>query len=84
MPAAYATVVARAHLAQQCCTLAREQVRTCEQLVHDQHLQQQGWSAVIANLDDITRNFRDKAIAFEESFSCYLTERDGFMELLDT
>ena len=32
----------------------RELVR-CEQLVHDQHLQHQGWASAIANLDDIHR-----------------------------
>ena len=32
-----------------------EELKACEQLVHDQHLQQQGWAAVVANLEDITR-----------------------------
>lgn len=32
-----------------------EELKACERLVHDQHLQQQGWAAVVANLEDITR-----------------------------
>ena len=31
-----------------------EELRACERLIHDQHLQQQGWAAVVANLEDIT------------------------------
>jgi RB1-inducible coiled-coil protein 1 len=42
LPASYNTVVARAQLAQQFCELSRDQTRVCENLVHDQHLQQQG------------------------------------------
>jgi hypothetical protein len=44
MPDTYTTVVARVQLAQQFCDHAREQTRACENLVHDQHLQQQGAS----------------------------------------
>lgn len=31
-----------------------EELRACERLIHDQHLQQQGWAAVVANLEDVT------------------------------
>jgi len=40
---------------QQFSDVGRDEYRVCERLVHDQHLQHQGWAAVIANLDDITR-----------------------------
>ena len=40
---------------QQFHDVAKEELRMCEHLVHDQHLQHQGWAAVIANLEDITR-----------------------------
>lgn len=55
LPSTYMTVVARSQLAQQFHDIARDQARACEQLVHEQHLQQQGWAAVVANLEDITR-----------------------------
>ncbi|XP_032666874.1 RB1-inducible coiled-coil protein 1 isoform X2 [Odontomachus brunneus] len=83
MPATYQTLVSRACLAQQCCSLAREQTRICERLVHDQHLQQQGWAAVVANLEDITQMFQSRADQFQHSFALYLAERQQHMELLD-
>nr|XP_033189926.1 RB1-inducible coiled-coil protein 1 isoform X2 [Bombus vancouverensis nearcticus] len=82
MPATYQTLIARAQLAQQCCGLAREQTRICERLVHDQHLQQQGWAAVVANLEDITQMFESRADVLQQSFSVYLSERQQHMELL--
>ncbi|XP_011871062.1 PREDICTED: RB1-inducible coiled-coil protein 1 isoform X3 [Vollenhovia emeryi] len=83
MPATYHTLCARAHLAQQCCGLAREQTRICERLVHDQHLQQQGWAAVVANLEDITHMFQTRADQFQQAFVLYLAERQQHMKLLD-
>ncbi|XP_011168169.1 RB1-inducible coiled-coil protein 1 isoform X2 [Solenopsis invicta] len=83
MPATYQTLCARAHLAQQCCGLAREQTRICERLVHDQHLQQQGWAAVVANLEDITHMFQTRAEQFQQAFVAYLAERQQHMKLLD-
>ncbi|XP_067001491.2 RB1-inducible coiled-coil protein 1 isoform X3 [Anabrus simplex] len=82
MPATYNTVVVRAQLAQQFHELARDQTRICERLVHDQHLQQQGWAAVVANLEDITTAFRNRAEIFEQSFNQYLQTRSEFMQLL--
>ncbi|XP_043593437.1 RB1-inducible coiled-coil protein 1 isoform X3 [Bombus pyrosoma] len=82
MPATYQTLIARAQLAQQCCGLAREQTRICERLVHDQHLQQQGWAAVVANLEDITQMFQSRADVLQQSFAVYLSERQQHMELL--
>ncbi|XP_076647578.1 autophagy-related 17 isoform X2 [Halictus rubicundus] len=82
MPATYQTLVARAQLAQQCCVLAGGQTRICEKLVHDQHLQQQGWAAVVANLEDITQMFQSRAAVLQQSFAVYLSERQQHMELL--
>ncbi|XP_003707810.1 autophagy-related 17 isoform X1 [Megachile rotundata] len=82
MPATYQTLVARAQLAQQCCGLAREQTRICERLVHDQHLQQQGWAAVVANLEDITQMFQSRSDLLHQSFAVYLSERQQHMELI--
>lgn len=83
MPATYQTLVARAQLAQQCCGLAGGQTRICEKLVHDQHLQQQGWAAVVANLEDITQMFQNRAALLQQSFAVYLSERQQHMELLE-
>lgn len=82
MPATYQTLVARAQLAQQCCGLARDQTYICERLVHDQHLQQQGWAAVVANLEDITQTFQSRVEVLQQNFAIYLSEREQHMELL--
>ncbi|XP_015174450.1 PREDICTED: RB1-inducible coiled-coil protein 1 isoform X2 [Polistes dominula] len=83
MPPSQGTVTARAQLAQHCCALAREQTRICEKLVHDQHLQQQGWFAVVANLEDITKMFQTRAEILQQSFDVYLAERQQHMQLLN-
>ncbi|XP_066593951.1 RB1-inducible coiled-coil protein 1 isoform X1 [Prorops nasuta] len=82
MPASYATVSLRAQLAQQCCAMAREQTRICEKLVHDQHLQQQGWAAVIANLEDITQTFEARSQYLQDGIRYYLRERQHYLDLL--
>lgn len=98
MLASYETVVKRTKLAQRFFDLAVDQTKVCEQLVHDQHLQQQGmlsisiatknlilitgWAAVVANLEDITTAFRTKADLFEQSFHQYLGSREAYFQLI--
>lgn len=82
MPATLNTVTKRAQLAQQYHDLAREQVKICENIVLDQHLQQQGWAAVVANLEDITSEFRKRSEIFEKSFNEYMTERESYLAFL--
>ncbi|XP_076341080.1 RB1-inducible coiled-coil protein 1-like [Tachypleus tridentatus] len=82
MPPTYETVVHRAQLAQQFHDLAKKQTSTCEKLVHDQHLQQQGWAAVVANLDDITSAFRNRSQLFVQNFNQYLKSRGYHVEIL--
>nr|QSV39522.1 autophagy associated protein [Locusta migratoria] len=82
MPHSYNTVVVRAQLAQQFYELAKEQARCCESLVHDQHLQQQGWAAVVANLEDITAAFRSRTEVFDQTFKQHLESREEYMQLL--
>lgn len=81
-PPSYTTVVNRSRLAQDLCELAREETRACERLVHDQHLQQQGWAAVVANLEDITTAFRSRAEVFCQSFRHHLDTREESVKLL--
>lgn len=42
-----------------------------------------GWSAVIANLDDITAAFRARGELFEQSFKQHLDSREECLQLLD-
>ncbi|XP_067123333.1 RB1-inducible coiled-coil protein 1 isoform X2 [Centruroides vittatus] len=82
MPPTYHTVVSRAQLAQHFYDLAKNQRVSCERLVYDQHLQQQGWAAVVANLEDIASSFKNKVAHFESNFLQYLESRNYYVELL--
>ncbi|XP_063236188.1 RB1-inducible coiled-coil protein 1 [Bacillus rossius redtenbacheri] len=82
LPDTYMTVGKRVQLAQRFCDLAREQTRVCEQLVHDQHLQQQGWAAVLANLEDTAREFRNRVEIFKQNYLQYLETHQLYSELL--
>ncbi|KAL1124093.1 hypothetical protein AAG570_001863, partial [Ranatra chinensis] len=84
LPASIKTVTVRSQLAQNMCELARQQAKICEKLVHDQHMQQQGWAAVVANLDDITAAFKQRSDIFEQSFKQHLETRDQFMSMLES
>ena len=84
MPPAYGTVVSRAQLALQIHEVDSEELKACEQLVHDQHLQQQGWAAVVANLEDITSALRHRSEIFTESYNEYLSPRDGYLKILSS
>ncbi|XP_071450707.1 RB1-inducible coiled-coil protein 1-like isoform X2 [Hetaerina americana] len=81
-PPSYTTVANRSRLAQDLCELARLETRACECLVHDQHLQQQGWAAVVANLEDITTAFHSRAEVFRQSFRHHLDTREESVHLL--
>ncbi|XP_068228950.1 RB1-inducible coiled-coil protein 1-like isoform X2 [Palaemon carinicauda] len=83
MPASYNTVVARSQLAQQFHEHSRDQTRICQQLVHDQHLQQQGWAAVVANLEDIVSAFKNRFENFEQNFNEFLKGRQEKVEILE-
>lgn len=48
LPAEYKTVVLRAQLAQSFLDLGKEELSLCDKLVHEQHLQHQGWMAVVS------------------------------------
>ncbi|XP_046438218.1 RB1-inducible coiled-coil protein 1-like isoform X2 [Daphnia pulex] len=78
----YQTVVARVQLAQQFYETGREITRVCEQLVHDQHMQQQGWSAVVANLEDVMTDFKGRTQLFEQTYQHYLSSREEYLDIL--
>ncbi|XP_017037471.1 RB1-inducible coiled-coil protein 1 [Drosophila kikkawai] len=82
LPPALETVRQRSQLAQHMRELARKEEALCERLVHEQHLQQQGWSAVVANMEDLTNEFRERFHNFCFSFDRHLQKRDQQLELL--
>ncbi|XP_039951609.1 RB1-inducible coiled-coil protein 1 [Bactrocera tryoni] len=78
----YSSVEKRAQLALKMFEYARDEEMLCERLVHDQHLQQQGWSAVVANMEDLIDEFRLRFTNFSTAFDRHLERRDGYLELL--
>uniref|UniRef100_A0A224Z7I7 RB1-inducible coiled-coil protein 1 n=1 Tax=Rhipicephalus zambeziensis TaxID=60191 RepID=A0A224Z7I7_9ACAR len=84
LPPAYDTVVVRTQLAQEFCDRARQELRISESLVHEQHLQQQGWAAVVANLDDMTRSLKNNAAGIEQELTEFLSSHQQHMELLES
>ncbi|CAH2988589.1 unnamed protein product [Chilo suppressalis] len=83
MPATVQTVLHCTNLAQQFSELAHEVSRSCEQLVHEQHLQHQGWAAVVANLDDIYIEFCERSRNFKESFRKHRLKKEEYHEKLN-
>jgi len=76
------TLVARTELAADLNEQAARKKESCERLVHEQHLQQQGWAAVTANLEDLTRAFRSKSEMLVSAFNQFLKTRTKHEELL--
>ncbi|CAB0034544.1 unnamed protein product [Trichogramma brassicae] len=81
-PPTFSTLVSRAQLSQQYLSLAKDQARICERLVHEQHQQQQGWFACIANLEDIYDSFQGRIKDFEHNFTGYLEARSRHLNLV--
>ncbi|KAL0894622.1 hypothetical protein ABMA27_013184 [Loxostege sticticalis] len=77
------TVMACTQLAEQFSDLAHEVSRSCENLVHEQHLQHQGWAAVVANLEDIFNEFCERSRNFKESFRKHRLKKDEYHEKLN-
>lgn len=84
LPPAFDTVVVRTQLAQELCDRARQELKISEALVHEQHLQQQGWAAVVANLDDMTRSLKNNAAGIEQELTEFLSSHQQHMELLES
>ncbi|XP_024214865.1 RB1-inducible coiled-coil protein 1 isoform X2 [Halyomorpha halys] len=83
LPPTIQTVNMRCQLAQQMCEQAKQISRVCDKLIHEQHLQQQGWAAVMANLEDVTTEFSNRSAAFEAAYTQYLETRPQYIEMLD-
>lgn len=82
MPAEYNTVVVRAKLAHKMFESATKEIKVCEKLVFEQHLQQQGWAAVMANLEDLSNEFKHRSRDFLNTINGYVDERPSYLEYL--
>ncbi|XP_061550163.1 RB1-inducible coiled-coil protein 1 isoform X1 [Phycodurus eques] len=71
MPAVFHTVASRTQLALEMYEVANKLSSFCERLVHDEHLQHQGWAAIMANLDDCTLSYQKLLLKFDTAYSTY-------------
>uniref|UniRef100_A0AAY5E874 RB1-inducible coiled-coil protein 1 n=1 Tax=Electrophorus electricus TaxID=8005 RepID=A0AAY5E874_ELEEL len=71
MPAVFHTVASRTQLAVEMFEVAKKLCSFCERLVHDEHLQHQGWAAIMANLDDCTLSYQKLLWKFETAYTNY-------------
>ncbi|KAM9718713.1 RB1-inducible coiled-coil protein 1 [Menidia menidia] len=71
MPAVFHTVASRTQLALEMFEVANKLCSFCERLVHDEHLQHQGWAAIMANLDDCTLSYQKLLMKFNTAYSSY-------------
>ena len=55
----------------------------CDKLNTDQHLQQQSWAAVVANLEDIVASFEEKANKLECLYLEILKNKSTYQSLLE-
>ncbi|KAM4865020.1 RB1-inducible coiled-coil protein 1 isoform 1-T2 [Thomomys bottae] len=72
MPAVFHTVASRTQLAVEMYEVAKKLCSFCEGLVHDEHLQHQGWAAIMANLEDCSNSYQKLLFKFENIYSDYL------------
>ncbi|KAF6100847.1 RB1 inducible coiled-coil 1 [Phyllostomus discolor] len=72
MPAVFHTVASRTQLAVEMYEVAKKLSSFCESLVHDEHLQHQGWAAIMANLEDCSNSYQKLLVKFENIYSNYL------------
>nr|XP_055038380.1 RB1-inducible coiled-coil protein 1 [Misgurnus anguillicaudatus] len=71
MPAVFHTVASRTQLAVEMYEVAKKLCSFCERLVHDEHLQHQGWAAIMANLDDCTLSYQKLLLKFDTAYTNY-------------
>lgn len=82
LPATYNTVTKRAKIAEQLLAVDDEETAICERMVHEQHLQLQGWLAVVANMEDLTKEFTQRFHDFYATLDEHLGRRAEYHECL--
>lgn len=53
-------------------------------MVYEQHLQQQGWSAVVANMEDLTKEFKQRFSDFYTCLDDHLSRRHEYLDYLES
>ncbi|CAM9517728.1 unnamed protein product [Lampetra planeri] len=83
MPPVLNTVASRSQLAAEMQEFAERLSEYCRTLVHDEHLQHQGWAAIMANLDDCMSGYAALLHGFSSAYATFSTARDSITEQLN-
>ncbi|GAB1600083.1 RB1-inducible coiled-coil protein 1-like isoform X1 [Argonauta hians] len=82
LPATHETISDAFKLAKETVDCDKSRMDACERLIHDQHLQQQGWAAAIANLDDHLSSFNRRFEKFRSTCNIFLKSQGESLEML--
>ncbi|XP_065207804.1 RB1-inducible coiled-coil protein 1 isoform X2 [Planococcus citri] len=82
-PVSLYTIEKGSQLAKKYVEQATEAKMLCDKINTDQLLQHQGFSAALANLDDVLRTFEGQLAAFDSSYNKYLETRAKNIDLID-
>lgn len=76
------TILMRCQFADEISKCSENQILVCSQLVHDQHMQHQGWLAVVANLEDSINAFRESSQNLDITFKQFLEQKQVHHDLI--
>lgn len=76
------TILMRCQFADEISKCSENQISVCTQLVHDQHMQHQGWLAVVANLEDSINAFRESWLNLDTTFKQFVEQKQQHHDLL--
>lgn len=76
------TILMRCQFADEIRKCSEDQISVCSRLVHDQHMQHQGWLAVVANLEDSINAFRESWQNLNTTFQQFLEQKQNHHDLL--
>uniref|UniRef100_A0A8C4QG26 RB1-inducible coiled-coil protein 1 n=1 Tax=Eptatretus burgeri TaxID=7764 RepID=A0A8C4QG26_EPTBU len=79
MPPVFHTVAMRAQLALDMQEAAEQLSEYCKNLVHDEHLQHQGWASIMANLDDCLQAYSRLLAEFSRAYRLFCKDKNTIL-----
>ncbi|XP_046677247.1 RB1-inducible coiled-coil protein 1-like [Homalodisca vitripennis] len=77
-------LVLRAHLAFRLCGMSQVALQACQRLVHEQHLQHQGFMIAIANMSLTVPGAKSKTEEFLTVLQEFLEKKPHYLQLIET
>eukprot|EP00095_Tigriopus_kingsejongensis_P007557 maker-scaffold104_size368486-snap-gene-2.42 protein:Tk07557 transcript:maker-scaffold104_size368486-snap-gene-2.42-mRNA-1 annotation:"rb1-inducible coiled-coil protein 1" len=84
MADAQSTVAVRASIAQGIVVASSHEVKLCQDLILHQHMQYQGWLAVVANVEDTAISLQKRRESLIRLFEDYLAHREDYRQVVET